>query len=472
MRVLKLNRNEQQYFLEMDPLMLMERGNVGDSYVLGGVLEDESTGTDIPVGLAVCSETEDTLMIIWLSISSKYRRQGYASELMNEIILRAVEGKKKYIGAYFENSFLRKTLCLGEREFFQGRGFIRRQSLSGEWFSDVKTALKQLNFEKRPDGHSVNAMSEFPKTALAQYMTEIIANENTAVLSKLERRSREFDEAVGQIMLDRNGHVTGALLVDTIGDVLYPVAFLADSTEKQRELIYEALNAAAKKYGRDMPIHVILQTERFAGIMNSLLPEMALENYVLFAETEELLQEYAFDDSLYDPYPELPEDFNLVVQVNDLKQYLKAGPDRSITLGEFARSKLVKEQKLPEQVEAISSLSMREFLEALMDCSYYGYSGVFECKPNQFCLEWFAPEISCCIRENGRVTNLLLIHESEDGSLRPLLLFAKGAEYRQNLTLLVRFACLTALEQYPEDSVINIRCHDELSTALCDKLIQ
>jgi len=470
MKVIILNKEEQKYFIEMDPMMLLARGSFGRNFVLGAV--EEEGGNDIPVGLAICSENEDSLYILWLCIASRFRKKGYGSELLDMIVRLSQKRGKKFVGAYFEESFLRKSICLGEKEYFREHGFDREYKLPGEWYSDVKTYLKQPCFAEADKNIHTNALGDFPKNYLYGYMQELINDGKTSFVSQIEDRSKEFDEDVSRFIIDKNNHVRGAILVDVLDDVLYPVAFLAGSKEEQLALMSSALNAAEKKYGKDMPVHIILLRDSCAEMMNSIFPDNRIENCLMLAEVERLLDFSKDDDSYADPFADISDaGLSEMAEIEAVEPYLKAGEDREISLKEFSEISFIKTDELPSQVESIGSLNLRRFIEVIVDCAYYGYSGAFECSSQQLRLEWFEPELSCCMLDNGRVTNLLLIHETADGELRPLMLFSKGTEYQQNLLYLMHYAAIRAQEQYPDDTVIKFRCHDAMSTAICERII-
>ena len=76
MKICKLKKEDRNYFLNMDPLMMLRRADFPNRFVLGAFRMDESTGTDIPAGLLIGCMEEERLIVEWLCVAAEQRLNG------------------------------------------------------------------------------------------------------------------------------------------------------------------------------------------------------------------------------------------------------------------------------------------------------------------------------------------------------------------------------------------------------------
>ena len=126
-------------------------------------------------------------------------------------------------------------------------------------------------------------------------------------------------------------------------------------------------------------------------------------------------------------------------------------------------------KKLPDYVQNIGSLNRMEFCQGIMNLLCR--NGVDPIEDLSYLpMDWFDPNVSCCIKTDGKVNSFLLIHKCASGALMPVLFYAVGADYRQNLLEMMRYSIRTAARQYPEDTPVLIRRRNQEITLLMSKL--
>lgn len=55
MKISRMTREQKDFFLDMDPLMMMDRLDFPNTFALIATLQNEEAGEDIPAGLMICS---------------------------------------------------------------------------------------------------------------------------------------------------------------------------------------------------------------------------------------------------------------------------------------------------------------------------------------------------------------------------------------------------------------------------------
>lgn len=140
-----------------------------------------------------------------------------------------------------------------------------------------------------------------------------------------------------------------------------------------------------------------------------------------------------------------------------------------ITVKELSHLAIKSKDEFPAQVTSISRLSMRQFKQGIRNCLYNERNGTLE-DLDFLPLDWFEPELSCCVQMNFKVNGYLLVHKQTSGRLAVKLLFACKPASSQDLLHMIRFASTTALEHYPPQTPVVIRHCDEATRALVTKL--
>ena len=142
--------------------------------------------------------------------------------------------------------------------------------------------------------------------------------------------------------------------------------------------------------------------------------------------------------------------------------------DIYITVGELAENK-VAAKKAPSYIKSLSEVSYREFRQGIIGCLYNGKKGMVE-DLSTLSMDWYEPEISCVVKTDDELTGFFLIHKLPSGVLMPLLYYAGGPNFRIDLLDMMRYAIRKAAADYPADTKVLIRRHNNAVHALSDKL--
>ena len=125
--------------------------------------------------------------------------------------------------------------------------------------------------------------------------------------------------------------------------------------------------------------------------------------------------------------------------------------------------------RLPDYVMSIGRLTEIELWNGLTLCLYDGRKGLVE-DLDQMTEEWFDPDISSCIKADGKVEGMLLVHRSPSGTLMPVLFYCRGRDQNKNLMYMLRFSINAARKKYDADTKVVLRRHDDATTNLISYL--
>lgn len=142
--------------------------------------------------------------------------------------------------------------------------------------------------------------------------------------------------------------------------------------------------------------------------------------------------------------------------------------DIYITVGELAENK-VAAKKAPSYIKSLSEVSYREFRQGIIGCLYNGKKGMVE-DLSTLSMDWYEPGISCVVKTDDELTGFLLVHKLPSGGLMPLLFYASGPNFRVDLLDMMCYAIRKAASDYPAETKVLIRRHNNAVHALSDKL--
>ena len=128
-----------------------------------------------------------------------------------------------------------------------------------------------------------------------------------------------------------------------------------------------------------------------------------------------------------------------------------------------------KKKKIPEKIVGLSELMEIQFMQGVTNCLFHGKKGVIE-DLEYIEKDWFDEETSSAVITDGKISGYFLVHRFPSGNLMPVLLTAMGPDANIDLLNMIRFSALKALENYPGDTTVIIRRHNDLVRALTKKL--
>lgn len=129
----------------------------------------------------------------------------------------------------------------------------------------------------------------------------------------------------------------------------------------------------------------------------------------------------------------------------------------------------VPKSRVPDYITGIDCLSEMELWNGLTLCLYNGRKGLVE-DLDLMTEEWFEADISSCVRADGNVEGLLLIHRTLSGVLMPVLFYCDGRNQNKNLMYMLRFSINAIKKKYSRDTRILLRRHNEATIRLISYL--
>ena len=301
MRIVRLKKEQREYFLDMDPFYLMERLEFPGSFALAALAENETESGEIPAGLMICTLKSDRLVIEWLCVVAAYRMKGIGEQLLTEAFEAARQGKLQTVCAAISREGLRERIYPEDERFFKQRLFVERRSLPGEWLTDVRTIASIPYFKRKPEeGFKVYPLRHLTGTKRSEAIAALAGPENQQVLYPLKDGGDLLDQDVSLLLLAK-GRPCGACLVQCVttpvyqvhaGSVmktgehqtLYPVLFYAGSDRAAGVLLSAVVREAERKYVPDTAIRVVIRDSNYGSLMEKLVPEAHIDSWFLTAQ--------------------------------------------------------------------------------------------------------------------------------------------------------------------------------------------
>lgn len=306
MRIIRVLKQDIELFLDMDPLQMTDRLEFPDTFALAAVLEGKK-GEDDPAGIIICRDNGKNLEIEWLYVSGSHRKEGIGSRLLQEVFNMAIDKGYTQVRAYLTNEYGRALICAGEEGYLKERYFLETRELSGEWRLYIRDFIRkhpQLPPEK--SRVQVRSLWEIPSTQRRELPKQLVSMQYAASLYSITDQLHLFDPELSRILYI-DGRLAGGILIQAVtrkdlyikGEnlirkeevVLYPVFMCIGSTEGLRQLLYEAVNAAAGKYTPDTEVRVIMRKGQYAPLLERMFPGSRIVNHMLTAQIEDYLEQ-------------------------------------------------------------------------------------------------------------------------------------------------------------------------------------
>ncbi len=144
------------------------------------------------------------------------------------------------------------------------------------------------------------------------------------------------------------------------------------------------------------------------------------------------------------------------------------GKDVFISVSELTKMKsLIGNGRVPPYVYKIENIRGVELFQGIANCMFHGFNGVYE-DIDSIPTGWYEPEVSCCVKTDGKVNGLFLIHPCPSGKLMPVLFACVGPGSQKSLAYMLRYTLLAIMVDYPPETKILIRRHENRVKALTD----
>lgn len=311
MRIFQLTRKDRELFLDMDPLLMMERLEFPGTFALAAVLENEETGEDIPAGLAICMDTGKSIVIEWMCVSMNHRKKGIGERLLVSVFDIAAQLGYQTVAAYLNKDYGREFICAGEENYLEERLFTETKPLAGEWVTDIYSLSQNpmitgKSGSDKSDKIEIRPLAVLPPVERRRILELLMSKKYASSLYSIREHLDYLDSDLSMLIYEK-GELTGGLLVQNARrvnaiiqgeevkyltqNVFYPVYMCIESSQGVSALITAVLQATTKKYAADGEVHVVMRKGHYAPLMERLSPDTKIENKLMIASVAEYLKQ-------------------------------------------------------------------------------------------------------------------------------------------------------------------------------------
>lgn len=310
MKILRLTKKDRELFLDMDPLLMMERLEFPGAFALAAVMEQKETDEDIPVGLVICLDTGKSIIVQWLCVAMKYRKQGVGEHLLAAVYNVAVQSDYATVCAYINTQYGRELVCTGEETYLRDRLFTETRTLAGEWVTDIRSLQNISILNGRTEAEKVKVM---PLKALLpaerREVLRLLSGRKYAASLYPVADNLEYLDMDVSFLLYEGDVLSGGLLIQNVErinmqleegvlrdyteNILYPVYICVESASGVKALLTAVRKAAGAKYAADSEVHILMNEGHYAPLMEYILPHSRIESKLLIASVEDYLKQNA-----------------------------------------------------------------------------------------------------------------------------------------------------------------------------------
>ena len=310
MKILRLTKKDRELFLDMDPLLMMERLEFPGAFALAAVMEQKETDEEIPAGLVICLDTGKSIIVQWLCVAVKYRKQGVGEHLLAAVYNVAVQSGYATVCAYINTQYGRELVCTGEESYLRDRLFTEIRPLAGEWVTDIRSLqdISILNGRAEAEGIRVMPLKALLPAERREALRLLSGRKYAASLYPVADNLKYLDMDVSFLLYEGdvlsgglliqnveriNMQLEGCMLRDYTENVLYPVYICVESASGVKALLTAILKAAGAKYTADSEVRILMNEGHYAPLMEYILPHSRIESKLLIASVEDYLRQNA-----------------------------------------------------------------------------------------------------------------------------------------------------------------------------------
>ena len=478
MKICRPTKQQLEYLAWLDPFFMLDRIELFDGFVLMATEDTTDEETDVPVGLIICTEGEDHLAVEWLYVADGFREQGAGERLLAAVFDLAEENGLSRIAACIRYEYGQEIVCAGAKTYLKDHMFEQEEALPGEWLTDLTCLGTSSYFQNRPDRisevTSAGIMNHKELKAAVQMLTK---GNGTKMLYPLNGEEENLDRRISAFIHGEHG-ICGGLLIQVVGDTLYPVLLSADSLEDANALIYYALMNAKEKYDGSTRVRVILSDKSLVPLMNRMIPDRMIQTTRMMADADtyqaekERLQTLTcaefvsrvdefiqLEETAEQEIPDTPDELPRAVEDQDLV----------VTLQQIGESSLLQPDETMYMVTAFEELDLLRIYTILSRCNDIRPCTWFHEDLGRLPITWFDHRLSCCLEKDGELEGLLLIHPDISGQLWVEYMMSGTAKNPGSSISMLKYAAHKALELYQPDTDVVIRRHRPEIALLTEK---
>lgn len=453
----------------------MSWDGVGEGASYGLFIQNRKDGYDYPAGLAVCCETEDRLIVMWLCISPQYKGKGYGENLLWHIFNIAHRKGKSYIGAYFNEMVNRRYICFDDRHYFAEHGFEHERKLGGEWLFDIRAMLQcdewrtiSRTIESKENAYHISSFAELDGRLSAFLLTQIRDYPKAEGVLGMKVSIEKIDADISFVVIEDNAFA-GSVLFQSLNDRILPVLFYAVNSEIEDILLYKASEAIEEKYGSRQIINAVVTDAKNRNMLERFVPEYVVYNSIMTADINIVNSRRISDIADFFETEEYMSERGPAAETSDIKDCLIQGRDTSVTVNMLSKA-LSAGNTISDDIYSFGELNFTEQQKIVFECRNLDNKGILKEIPYAFDALMFDYDVSCCLLRDGIMKGILLVGILDEKKLIPVLFFSDKGENKTLGMNLMKYSVNQALELYGGDAEFILRAHDDFSSALIGRL--
>jgi hypothetical protein len=149
---------------------------------------------------------------------------------------------------------------------------------------------------------------------------------------------------------------------------------------------------------------------------------------------------------------------------------LTEGDDIVVSLRELTELPFILNKPVPGYVDAINSMTIRNFRNTIAKSIAMGKKGVCE-DLEHLAMAWFDTDVSCYSKKSDDINGIMLFHERPSGVVSIALMVAFDQDFSKTLPAMMRFFVASCQEKYSLDTMIHFSRHNQPSFLLSEKLL-
>lgn len=143
--------------------------------------------------------------------------------------------------------------------------------------------------------------------------------------------------------------------------------------------------------------------------------------------------------------------------------------DLRVTVADLKALPVSNQPKALPGIVTIGELTIHQLRKGIANCLFFHKEGILA-DLDTLPVSWFEPNLSCCVRIEGKVCGFLLVHKTCSGRLDVELLFAAEPAGKQDLIAMIRYAVQQTAEHYPPETQVLIHRCSDATRVLTDRM--
>ncbi len=420
MIILKVREEEKKYFEDFDPYGLLNRLELPYYFALAAV-SDDSDGNSHPIGLLVASVKKERVIIEWIYVSFRHRKQGIGRELLNYVI-------DKSKGCVSAHLLFHDTMFMTPDNvdlFLEKCGFTGDKMLCGEWNVGIKEIISSPIILKYSNKVKARTLKSLDTPTRNYAVAKLYGEEGDESPFEIREVGKRYDPDISTVVIE-NDKYPGMLLASKIGNVVYPFFFFAHRKNDALGLFVSATTALINTIGTKT--RVCVRTTDIAGYVmaSSILGK---------GDSYTEIRSYIYADPSGKGNDSLNEVGNITYPLSkfaDKIQNLKRSP----------------------YVHSLTEISQEDYNEFLIEC-VLDLRDRISSEVLLYDKSAFIGDASCCRIVDGEIEGIILTKRDLDYSFKPVLIYSRSNS-KKSINEMLIYNLKNMVDNYPNDTCVSV----------------